>query len=83
MSDDKTRRFKKPISNDDEMKATMKIIYNALKDGGYEKPLPQFIGYIITDDPGYITNHNNARSLMRHIDRYDLLLVLLKDYLDL
>ena len=55
--------------------------YDALKEKGYN-PINQIVGYILSEDPTYITNHNNARSLIRRIDRDDLLQELVRQYLD-
>ena len=60
---------------------TMIFSYKALEEKGYH-PINQIVGYILSEDPTYITTHNNARSLIRKIDRDDLLEVLLKSYLD-
>ena len=57
------------------------IVYDALREKGYN-PINQMVGYILSEDPSYITTHNNARSLIRRIDRDELLQVLLKSYLD-
>ncbi|MBR4087602.1 MAG: IreB family regulatory phosphoprotein, partial [Clostridia bacterium] len=56
-------------------------VYDALKEKGYN-PLNQIVGYILSEDPTYITNHNNARALIRKIDRDELLGELVKSYLD-
>ena len=56
------------------------IIYDALVQKGYN-PINQIVGYILSEDPTYITTYNNARSLVRHIDRDELLQVLVKSYL--
>ncbi len=63
------------------MKEIIVQIYEALKQKGYN-PINQLVGYILSEDPTYITTHNNARSLIRRIDRDELLQVLLKAYLD-
>ena len=47
-----------------------------------DKPINQLVGYILSEDPTYITTHNNARGLIRHIDRDELLQVLLRSYLE-
>ena len=57
-------------------------VYDALKEKGYN-PVGQIVGYILTEDPTYITNHNSARSLICKIDRDELLQVLVKSYLEL
>ena len=55
-------------------------VYDALKEKGYN-PINQIVGYILSEDPTYITNHNNARTLIRKIDRDELLQVLVRHYL--
>jgi len=64
-----------------EMKKTLLAVYDALKEKGYN-PINQIVGYILSEDPTYITTHNNARSLIRRIDRDELLHVLVRSYLD-
>jgi uncharacterized protein (UPF0297 family) len=64
-----------------EMKKTLLAVYDALKEKGYN-PVNQIVGYILSEDPTYITTHNNARSLIRRIDRDELLHALVRDYLD-
>lgn len=78
---DKTLTFS--IGNDDaaQMKRTLTIVYEALREKGYN-PINQIVGYILSEDPTYITTHNNARSLIRKIDRDELLRTLVKTYLD-
>ena len=63
-----------------ELKKNLTIIYDALKEKGYN-PINQIVGYILSEDPTYITTYNNARSLVRHIDRDELLQELVKSYL--
>lgn len=79
---DKTMVFSLNNSNDNDIKAILTTVYQALEEKGYN-PLYQMIGYILSEDPTYITTHKNARSLIRKIDRDDLLEVLLKNYLNL
>ena len=71
------------IKNDEklEMKTVLATVYDALKEKGYN-PLNQIVGYILSEDPTYITNHNNARVLIRKIDRDELLGELVKFYLE-
>ncbi len=64
-----------------EMRDILATVYDALKEKGYN-PLNQIVGYILSEDPSYITNHNNARALIRKIDRDELLGELVKSYLD-
>ena len=58
----------------------LKIIYSALRERGYA-PVNQIVGFILSGDPTYITNHNNARALIRKVDRDELLQTLVKYYL--
>lgn len=67
--------------NELQMKEILTTVYDALKEKGYN-PLNQIVGYILSEDPTYITNHNNARALIRKIDRDELLHVIVKYYLD-
>ena len=64
-----------------ELKKTLTTVYEALLEKGYN-PINQLVGYILSEDPTYITTHNNARGLIRHIDRDELLQVLLRHYLE-
>ena len=59
---------------------TAKILVNGLLEKGYD-PINQLVGYIISEDPTYITNHKNARSLIRKIDRDELMGELIRNYL--
>ena len=77
---DETIRFKLQGDSPEEMKEVMKQVYAALKEKGYN-PINQIVGYILSEDPTYITTHNNARSLIRKVDRDELLQQLVKDYL--
>ncbi|HIY09585.1 MAG TPA: IreB family regulatory phosphoprotein [Firmicutes bacterium] len=64
-----------------EVKQLLTTIYDALRQKGYN-PINQLVGYILSEDPTYITTYNNARSLIRRIDRDELLRILVKSYLD-
>ena len=75
-----TQIFKKVDIEDDGMQATLTEVYNALSEKGYD-PINQIVGYILSEDPTYITNYNGARSLSRRIDRDKLLNTLVKNYL--
>lgn len=77
---DKTIQFTIREDHEREMKATLSAVYNALKEKGYN-PVNQIVGYILSEDPTYITTHNNARSLIRRVDRDELLQSLVKNYL--
>ncbi len=77
---DKTMVFSLTDNRDDSIRAILTTVYKALEEKGYN-PINQIVGYILSEDPTYITTHKNARSLIRKIDRDDLLEVLLKSYL--
>ncbi len=62
-------------------KDIVKRIYAALEEKGYD-PIAQLSGYLLSGDPSYITSHNNARSLIKHLDRDDLVEELLRSYLE-
>ena len=76
---DKTMTFKIGNENDDIMKETLTQVFDALQEKGYN-PINQIVGYILSEDPTYITTHNNARSLIRRIDRDELLAEMVKSY---
>ena len=78
---DKTMTFSLGTDRECDIKRVLTIVYDALREKGYN-PINQMVGYILSEDPTYITTHNNARSLIRRIDRDELLQVLLKSYLD-
>lgn len=76
----KTIQFSIKDEREEEVRQTMLTVYNALKEKGYN-PISQIVGYILSEDPTYITTHNNARSLIRRLDRDELLQALVKNYL--
>ena len=75
-----TVKFTPPSDDEKEMKIIMTAVYDALQEKGLD-PVNQIVGYILTEDPTYITSHKNARSLIRHVDRFELLMTLVKNYL--
>ena len=77
---DRTLTFSLASDHELEMKKTLQAVYDALTEKGYN-PINQIVGYILSEDPTYITTHKNARSLIRHIDRDELLQELVKNYL--
>jgi len=64
-----------------ELKQVLSQVYDALEEKGYN-PLDQIAGYLLSEDPGYITNHKNARTLIRKIDRDELINELIRVYLN-
>jgi len=67
---------------DKQMKKTLTVVYDALQKKGYNS-VDQIVGYLLSEDPTYITNYNNARSEIRKIDRDELLKLMVQHYLDL
>ena len=80
MKNDKTQTFNIKDDRDKEIRATLTEVYTALKEKGYN-PINQIVGYIISEDPTYITNHNNARSLICRIDRDELMNAMVRYFL--
>ena len=77
--EDPTRKFA-ALDSKMEMKEILSSVYNSLMVKGYN-PINQIVGYILSEDPTYITNYNNARTLICRIDRDELMQELLKTYL--
>ncbi|MBS1419054.1 MAG: IreB family regulatory phosphoprotein [Firmicutes bacterium] len=78
--EDVTRKFT-ALDSKAEMREILSSVYNSLMVKGYN-PINQIVGYILSEDPTYITNYNNARTLICRLDRDELLQELLKNYLD-
>ncbi len=77
---DKTIKFEFIDDRDAEMRRTLQTVYDALKEKGYN-PVSQIVGYILSEDPTYITTHKNARSILTRVDRYELLQSLVQNYI--
>ena len=85
MADDKTMNYNTELAKQAEIKEAKEIlkeVYSALLENGYN-PVNQLVGYILSGDPTYITNHKNARSKIIKIERDDLLGQVVKKYLEL
>ena len=80
--DEYTRKYNTAEEKDEQIHHILTSIYEALREKGYD-PINQIVGYILSEDPTYITNHNHARTLICKIDRDELLQVLVKNYLEL
>ena len=78
--DDYTRKFSIVDDKDVEIYNILTTVYQALEEKGYN-PINQIVGYILSEDPTYITNHMGARTLIRKLGRDELLQVLVKKYL--
>jgi len=77
--EESTRKFK-VLDHSAEIKEILSSVYNSLIVKGYN-PINQIVGYILSEDPTYITNYNNARTLICRLDRDDILQELVSSYL--
>ena len=75
-----TIKFKVPGDEEENMHTTLRCVFDALNEKGYN-PINQIVGYLLTEDPTYITNYNNARSMICKLDRDELMQVLVRRYL--
>ena len=80
MTDKDTVKFTVPSDDKENMRRILRNVYEALTEKGYN-PVNQIVGYLLTEDPTYITNYNNARALIRKLDRDEMLQELVKQYL--
>ncbi len=78
---DRTMTFSINDDKETKMKQVLTTVYDALQEKGYN-PINQLVGYILSEDPTYITTHNNARTLIRKLDRDELLRALVRSYLN-
>lgn len=78
---DRTQTFSIGNEQEQEIRKILLTVYDALKEKGYN-PINQLVGYILSEDPTYITTHNNARSLVRKVDRDELLRAMVRTYLN-
>ena len=78
--DERTMTFSIGDQTEQQRRSILITVYDTLKQKGYN-PINQIVGYILSEDPTYITTHNNARNLIRRIDRDTLLQSLVKYYL--
>ena len=80
MAEKDTQKFTVPNDDRDNMRRILRNVYEALTEKGYN-PINQIVGYLLTEDPTYITNYNNARSMICKIDRDELMQALVREYL--
>ncbi len=80
MVGNETTRFEMGADNNREAREIMSEVLSALKEKGYN-PVNQLVGYFLSGDPTYITNHKNARAVIRRMERDELLEVIVKDYI--
>ncbi|MCX8129305.1 MAG: IreB family regulatory phosphoprotein [Clostridia bacterium] len=81
MINSETMMFKVEKDKLNEAREVITTVYEALKEKGYN-PINQIVGYILSGDPTYITSHKNARSIIRRLERDELLEEILKCYLE-
>ena len=77
--EDFTRKFNAAQDKSVQIHHVLTTVYEALKEKGYD-PINQIVGYILSEDPTYITTYKNARAIIRRIDRDDLLQALVRDF---
>ena len=75
-----TIKFTVPGDDRDNMRRILRSVFDALNEKGYN-PINQIVGYLLTEDPTYITNYNNARSMICKLDRDELMQELVRAYL--
>jgi len=80
MTDKDTLKFTVPNDDKENMRKLLRGVFDALNEKGYN-PINQIVGYLLTEDPTYITNYNNARAMICKIDRDELMQVLVREYL--
>ena len=80
MTDMNTQKFTVACDDKENMRHILRSVYEALTEKGYN-PINQIVGYLLTEDPTYITNYNSARSMICKIDRDELMQVLVQEYL--
>lgn len=80
MTDTDTLKFTLPSDDKENMRQILRSVFDALTEKGYD-PIIQIVGYLLSEDPTYITNYNNARSLICKIDRDELMQTLVREYL--
>ncbi len=80
MTEKNTVKFTVASDDKENMRKILRNVYEALTEKGYN-PINQIVGYLLTEDPTYITNYNNARSMICKIDRDELMQVLVREYL--
>ena len=80
MTEKNTLKFTVASDDKENMRKILRNVYEALTEKGYN-PINQIVGYLLTEDPTYITNYNNARSMICKIDRDELMQVLVREYL--
>lgn len=78
---DRTVVFRAPEMQKQDVREILKHVYRALEEKGYD-PINQLVGYLLSGDPAYITSHNDARMMIKRLERDELLEILLRSYLN-
>ena len=79
MTDNSTIKFTVPNDDRENMRRILRSVFDALSEKGYN-PINQIVGYLLTEDPTYITNYNNARSMICKLDRVEMMQALVRCY---
>lgn len=77
---DKTMKFSVDDHKEENVKIVLTNVYNTLEERGYN-PINQIVGYLQSGDPAYIPRHNEARNQIRHVERDEIMEVLVKNYI--
>ena len=77
-----TIKFSVPADEKESMRSILRSVFDSLNEKGYN-PINQIVGYLLTEDPTYITNYGNARSMICKLDRDELMQELIRDYLSI
>ena len=80
MTEKETLKFTVPSDDKENMRRILRNVFDALTEKGYN-PINQIVGYLLPEDPTYITNYTTARSMICKIDRDELMQVLVREYL--
>lgn len=75
-----TIKFTVPSDDKENMRRILRNVFDALSEKGYN-PVNQIVGYLLTEDPTYITNYNNARSMICKLDRDEMMQAMVRCYL--
>lgn len=76
-----TMAFKSEEIRRDNIKHILRVVDNALKERGYNS-VNQLAGYLISNDPAYISSHQNARSIIQSVERYEIIEEMVRSYLE-
>lgn len=80
-NNERTVRFDGRKKDHEQVSEMLKSVYESLEEKDYN-PINQIVGYLLSGDPAYIPRYNNARNIIRHFERDEILEEILKDYLE-